>query len=82
LYTHLSSATIAPAWRPLSVRKRTTARCSIDIQERQTAVYLFQNVKCADVVGGARTFNRSMGEEKMVYRILCFILRCIEYSLR
>jgi hypothetical protein len=82
LYRHRSSATMVPAWRPLSVRKRITARCCINIQEGQTTVHLFQNVKCADVVGGARTYHRSMGEEKMMYRVLWFILRCIQYSLR
>jgi hypothetical protein len=34
------------------------------------------------VVGGTRTFNRWMGEEKIGHRILWFILRYIQYSLR
>jgi hypothetical protein len=74
--TDLSSAAIVEARRPLSVsmKKRMTARCSINIRNVQTRINVDKTSAGADVVGAAKIFDREVGEEDMVYRIESFTM--------
>jgi hypothetical protein len=71
--TDLRSAVIGEARRPLSVRKRITAHCSLNIRDIQTRMYVLKTSAGADVVEATKIFEREIGEEEIVCRIQSFI---------
>jgi hypothetical protein len=64
--TDFSPAAIAEARKPLSVRKRMTARCSIKIRNAQTRIDVLRTSVGADLVGATTIFEREIGEEEIV----------------
>jgi hypothetical protein len=72
--TDLNSAAIAEAQRPLSVRKRMTARCSINILNVQTRIEVLKTNTGVDLVGTTKIFEREIGEEEIVCRIQSFMI--------
>jgi hypothetical protein len=60
----LSRAAIAEARRLLTVRKRLTARRSINILHVQTRIDVLKTSARADLIGAAKIFGREIGEER------------------
>jgi hypothetical protein len=71
-WMELSMAAIAEAHRPLSVRKRMTARCFLKILNVQTGIDVLKTSAEAEVVGAMKIVEREIGAEEIVCRIRSF----------
>jgi hypothetical protein len=80
--TELSSAAIAEAQRPLSMRKWIHARCSINIRNAQTRRDVLKTSAGADVVGATKILEGEIGEERIICRIQSFILISAHHWVR
>jgi hypothetical protein len=72
--TDLSSAAIAEARKPLSVRKWMTARCSILIPNVQTRRDVLKTSAGVKLVRATKIFDSEISEEDIVCRIQLFMM--------
>jgi hypothetical protein len=58
----------------LSVRKRMTVRCSINIPNIRTGIDVLKTSAEAALVGATKIFERKIGEEEIICQMQSFIL--------